>query len=453
MRSQYGYGFGYGAGGKAADLYGGRYDRGDSYSPYESGPKEPPSLKRDLSLLPTIQSVSCRTPKCDRNATCMSTARSLETPYGCCSDYMLVMLNDITGWLKQQGIPYFITYGTLLGALRQSDILPWTQDMDIVIDRSHWPKLQQGLEAAEFFGGRRYLFGVDQWEEKVSRVCADWEGFATSIVGGSCAQMQSHIKPASTSHDLRGKKVTASADQPTFTWTSMPVTGGKSLIFTWWIASSLWVSLSWPSVAGTSQRQRGQGRVLKSFMVQSGASQSEHWRALSVGREQPAQHIRRPAVGVLLGLGVGFLACVSGAKAAAVATGVGKPHLGVQLAMKMKASFAIPDWAILMLLSALPLVELRGGVPVGLWMGIKKLLSPLLKRAAQKTEPIGAHDRWVGVAAFVGVPLPGTGAWTGAMVAYLLGMDLPEAELFAESSDEVAGMEWPTRTPHTRTDA
>jgi len=116
----------------------------------------------------------------------------------------------------------------------------------------------------------------------------------------------------------------------------------------------------------------------------------------------------------------------------------------------------MPDWAILMMISALPLVELRGGVPVGLWMGlavpqvmllcilgnmipiplilaalrieqIKQLLSPLLKRAAQKTEPIGAHDRWVGVAAFVGVPLPGTGAWTGAMVAYLLGMDLWEA--------------------------
>jgi len=58
---------------------------------------------------------------------------------------------------------------------------------------------------------------------------------------------------------------------------------------------------------------------------------------------------------------------------------------------------------------------------------INKLLSPLLNRAAQKTEPIGAHDRWVGIAAFVGVPLPGTGAWTGAMVAHLLGMDLFEA--------------------------
>ena len=43
--------------------------------------------------------------------------------YGCCSDYMMVMLNDITGWLKQQDIPYFITYGTLLGTQKRS--LDW----------------------------------------------------------------------------------------------------------------------------------------------------------------------------------------------------------------------------------------------------------------------------------------------------------------------------------------
>lgn len=133
-----------------------------------------------------------------------------------------------------------------------------------------------------------------------------------------------------------------------------------------------------------------------------------------------------------------------------------KPHLGVRLAMALKDAFPLPDWAILMILSALPLVELRGGVPVGLWMGlkvpqvmllcilgnmipipvilaalrqprIKKLMGPLLKRAAHKTEAIAAHDRWVGVAAFVGVPLPGTGAWTGAMVANLLGMDMGAA--------------------------
>ncbi|CAJ1373179.1 unnamed protein product [Effrenium voratum] len=193
--SQYGYGFGYG--GKASDLYGG-HDRGSNFPyPYghadavaDVGPGDTrtakePNLKKELSALPTIQSVSCRTPKCDRNASCLSSStRSLTTPYGCCSDYMMVMLNDVTRWLQQENIPYFITYGTLLGAVREHDILPWTQDMDIVVDRSHWPQLQRGLEAAEFFGGRRYLFGVDQWEEKVSRVCADWEGFATSIIGG-----------------------------------------------------------------------------------------------------------------------------------------------------------------------------------------------------------------------------------------------------------------------------
>lgn len=144
-------------------------------------------LERELSVLPTTQSLSCRSPRCDRNATtCRNSARprSWSTPYGCCSDYMMLMLVDVTGWLDQQKIPYFITYGTLLGALRENDILPYTQDMDIVVDRAHWPRLQQGLEAADFYGSRKYMFGVDQWEERVSRVCADWEGFAASIIGG-----------------------------------------------------------------------------------------------------------------------------------------------------------------------------------------------------------------------------------------------------------------------------
>uniref|UniRef100_A0A7S0A4F6 LicD/FKTN/FKRP nucleotidyltransferase domain-containing protein n=1 Tax=Pyrodinium bahamense TaxID=73915 RepID=A0A7S0A4F6_9DINO len=142
--------------------------------------------ERELALLPTTQGLSCRSPRCDRNATTCAAAagRSLTTPFGCCSDYMLLMLGDVTEWLVQQNIPYFITYGTLLGALRDGEILPYTQDMDIVVDRTHWPQLQRGLEAAEFFGGRRYLFGVDQWEERVSRICADWEGFAASTIGG-----------------------------------------------------------------------------------------------------------------------------------------------------------------------------------------------------------------------------------------------------------------------------
>ncbi|CAK0824278.1 unnamed protein product [Prorocentrum cordatum] len=58
---------------------------------------------------------------------------------------------------------------------------------------------------------------------------------------------------------------------------------------------------------------------------------------------------------------------------------------------------------------------------------VKKWLGPLIRRAESKTAAIGAHDRWVGVASFVGVPLPGTGAWTGAMVTHLLGMGIVES--------------------------
>jgi len=163
---------------------------------------------------------------------------------------------------------------------------------------------------------------------------------------------------------------------------------------------------------------------------------------------------RRPAP---LALGMaGILALGEKAAFASDAAAPAKLHLGQKLALMVKAHIALPDWAIVILLSAAPLVELRGGIPVGLWMGlpvlqvmllciignmlpipfilialrspwVKKLFRPILSRAEKKTKAIGAHDRWVGIAAFVGVPLPGTGAWTGAMVAYLLGMDLREA--------------------------
>jgi len=216
---QLGYGYGYGTSGRSSDSYGyyGRQgDRGyglDAYGGYgsyggglyggyggglygedsaaqdavSSDPKAKASARQhEILNLPTTQGLSCWSPRCDRNAsTCAATARrTLSSPYGCCNDYMLIMLRDVTEWLDQQRIPYFVTYGTLLGAVRDGEILPYTQDMDIVVDRASWPLLSRGLEAAEFFGGRRYLFGVDQWDEKVSRVCTDWDGFSASTIGG-----------------------------------------------------------------------------------------------------------------------------------------------------------------------------------------------------------------------------------------------------------------------------
>jgi ferredoxin--NADP+ reductase len=55
----------------------------------------------------------------------------------------------------------------------------------------------------------------------------------------------------------------------------------------------------------------------------------------------------------------------------------------------------------------------------------RNLMLPILNRAEKKAAGLGVgslEKQWVSLAAFVGIPLPGTGAWTGAMGAFLLGM-------------------------------
>eukprot|EP00814_Leptocylindrus_danicus_P016315 CAMPEP_0116020230 /NCGR_PEP_ID=MMETSP0321-20121206/9680_1 /TAXON_ID=163516 /ORGANISM="Leptocylindrus danicus var. danicus, Strain B650" /LENGTH=618 /DNA_ID=CAMNT_0003490895 /DNA_START=64 /DNA_END=1920 /DNA_ORIENTATION=+ len=146
------------------------------------------------------------------------------------------------------------------------------------------------------------------------------------------------------------------------------------------------------------------------------------------------------------------------AKASGAVETVEHLHVGQKIA-KFFQSFGLSDVAVLALISALPVVELRGAVPVGVWMGLpittvlpacilgnmipiipllfllkneklKQLMSPILNRAAEKSKSLGVgsvEKQWASLAAFVGVPLPGTGAWTGAMGAFLLGMPTPVA--------------------------
>jgi len=133
-------------------------------------------------------------------------------------------------------------------------------------------------------------------------------------------------------------------------------------------------------------------------------------------------------------------------------------HVGQKVANYFR-TFGIPDLGILALISAMPVIELRGAVPVGLWMGLplttvlptcvlgnmvpiipilfllrneklKKAMKPILDRAEKKSSSLGVGSlerQWASLAAFVGIPLPGTGAWTGAMGAFLLGMPTPLA--------------------------
>ena len=115
------------------------------------------------------------------------------------------------------------------------------------------------------------------------------------------------------------------------------------------------------------------------------------------------------------------------------------------------------------LISMVPVLELRGAIPVGVAGGLSPLVAmciaivgnlvpiPFLivftrhvfkwlkskgrigllvdkleARATEKSEIVLKYA-WVGLCILVAIPLPGTGAWTGALVAAVLNMRLKKA--------------------------
>lgn len=64
------------------------------------------------------------------------------------------------------------------------------------------------------------------------------------------------------------------------------------------------------------------------------------------------------------------------------------------------------------------------------WMKSTKKLRPMVEKleakAMSKSKNIEKYEFW-GLVAFVGIPLPGTGAWTGSLIAALLGIRFRKA--------------------------
>ncbi len=56
------------------------------------------------------------------------------------------------------------------------------------------------------------------------------------------------------------------------------------------------------------------------------------------------------------------------------------------------------------------------------------LIERLENRAMSKSDNIKKYEFW-GLVLFVGIPLPGTGAWTGSLIAALLEVDIKKAVL------------------------
>ena len=70
--------------------------------------------------------------------------------------------------------------------------------------------------------------------------------------------------------------------------------------------------------------------------------------------------------------------------------------------------------------------------PLFAWLRRTKLFRPLVEKleakAMSNSGQIEKYEFW-GLVLFVGIPLPGTGAWTGSLIASLLGIDWKKAFL------------------------
>ena len=67
------------------------------------------------------------------------------------------------------------------------------------------------------------------------------------------------------------------------------------------------------------------------------------------------------------------------------------------------------------------------------------IVNKLEKKAMSKKDKI-EKLQYIGLMLFVGIPLPGTGAWTGCLIAALLNMDKKKSMLYAIFGVIMAGI-------------
>src|SRR5690606_21467230 len=100
--------------------------------------------------------------RCSREKICEHTSyRWNQTQPPCCTDVMRWMLEDIDDFFKSYNISYFLTFGTLLGAIRNQSMIPWTRDIDISIECQDTIKLNKNVFIAKHIWERGYFFFSD----------------------------------------------------------------------------------------------------------------------------------------------------------------------------------------------------------------------------------------------------------------------------------------------------
>ena len=130
----------------------------------------------------------------------------------------------------------------------------------------------------------------------------------------------------------------------------------------------------------------------------------------------------------------------------------------------------------LIIISMLPLIELKGSIPIGLAMGfkpvkaylysiigstipaicillwimpifaymknnakLKKIAAWALKKAEKKEGKIKKYE-YLGLFLFVAIPLPGTGVWMGSLIASILGLNKKRSLSMIAVGNVIAGI-------------
>ena len=144
----------------------------------------------------------------------------------------------------------------------------------------------------------------------------------------------------------------------------------------------------------------------------------------------------------------------------------------------LDAIYSLPPWLVVLLISMMPFIELRGSIPAGIlvfhmdpitvliisiignlipvpfililfekieawlrkygfWANLMdRIFEKTRKKASKKVEEYEA----LALISFVAIPLPGTGAWTGALIAYLFGLDMKRSFFYIVIGVLIAGI-------------
>lgn len=140
----------------------------------------------------------------------------------------------------------------------------------------------------------------------------------------------------------------------------------------------------------------------------------------------------------------------------------------------------LKKYILVFLVSMVPVVELRGAIPIAVGMGLDKLPSFIIaiignmipvpfiyffarklliwgkdkkiigkffnwclekgEKSGKKLEEKTGKSIYVALLLFVGIPLPGTGAWTGTLAASILNLDFKKSVIAATGGVLLAGL-------------